>query len=120
MGLRVLLLSVPLLAACAASPAPALVSPRVAARRAQCAEENPLDAAARVGCEADRARAAAPPAPPRRAQRRAPGAPLVLVLPSAPAAPAGQGLVDYGRQLAAPPVRCTSIRMGAFVSTGCQ
>jgi len=122
MAPRFLLLCLPLLAACAASPAPAPVDPAAAARRAQCAEEHPLDDGARLGCESDRARAVATtrrvldkPAP-----RRHRTAPLVLVLDSGAPAPAGQGLMDYGRQLAAPPVQCTSIRAGAFVSTSCR
>lgn len=121
MAPRILLLTLPLLAACAASPAAAPVNPAALARAAQCAEENPLDAEAQLGCESDRARAAAPaPSPQRRAPQRASAAPLVLVLGATAPAPAGQGLADYGRQLAASPVRCTSIRMGAFVSTACR
>jgi hypothetical protein len=116
-------LLLPLLAACAASPAPAPVDPTAAARRAQCAEEHPLDGMAAVACESDRARLVAARSPAKRSSthRRATGAapaPVVLVVPSAPHA--GQGLVDYGRQLAAPPVNCTSIRMGSFTSTSCR
>ncbi len=116
-------LLLPLLAACAASPAPAPVDPAAAARRAQCAEEHPLDGMAARACESDRARLVADrrplaaPRPRRNAAVTAP-APVVLVVPAAPHA--GQGLVDYGRQLAAPPVNCTSIRMGSFTSTSCR
>ena len=126
MSPRVTTLFLPLLlAACAASPAPAPVDPRAAARAAQCAEEHPLDSGAALACERARAPRVAVSRPsPRPAARRngavtAP-APVVLVLPGAAPTNAGQGLVDYGRQLAAPPVTCTTIGMGAFASTSCR
>lgn len=123
MTLRAFAVLVPLLAACAASPAPAPVDPSVARRARLCAEEHPLDAMARVGCESDRGRLAAVARPlpqPRSRGNAAVTARVapVVVLPSAP--PAGQGLADYGRQLAAPPVRCMTIGMGAFASTSCR
>lgn len=126
MSPRVTTLFLPLLlAACAASPTPAPADPAAAARRAQCAEEHPLDGSAALACESDRGRlaAAARPSPAPRVRRSsgaAAPAPLVLVLPAAPTSNPGQGLVDYGRQLAAPPVRCTTIGMGAFASTNCR
>lgn len=123
MSLRILLVCLPAItAACAAAPSAPPVDPARAARMAQCADENPLDRMAQLGCESDRARLVAsrsPVAAPARS-RPAAGAPVVLVVPAAPVEPAGQGLTDYGRALAAGPVRCTSLRMGAFVSTSCR
>jgi hypothetical protein len=121
MTLRAFAIVLPLLAACAASPAPSAVDPSVARRARLCAEEHPLDAMARVGCESDRGRLAAVsrPLPQHRPRGNAAvTAPVVLVAPSGP--PAGQGLADYGRQLAAPPVRCMTIGMGAFATTTCR
>ena len=115
MAPRLLLLALRVLpAACSTTPEPAYPS-RVAR---QCADENPLDRAAQIGCVSDRERLAAAAAP-EGDREPEPDAPVVLVAPSAPA---GQGLVDYGRQLAAPPVRCTSAYHGylGIVSTRCR
>lgn len=120
---RTLALALPLLAACAAAPTPAPIDPAVARARTLCADEHPLDEAARLSCESDRGRLVAAARPRRSpASGFSPSNEATVVVIAAPSESAGQGLVDYGRQLAAPPVRCTSHRMGyiGIRTTSCR
>lgn len=119
MTLRTLALALPLIAACAAAPTSAPVDPAVARARTLCADEHPLDEAARVACERTRAPrvARAPVASGFSSSNE--GSTVVVLLPASGAG-AGQGLVDYGRQLAAPPIRCTTIGFGSFARTTCR
>lgn len=114
------------LPACVATPERPAVDPAAARRAALCADEHPLDAAARAGCESDRGRLAQADRRPLVAAKRPTNdaltdgpAPVVVVVGSG-SGNAGQGLIDYGRQMAAPPVRCTAVRMGALVSARCR
>lgn len=99
----------PLLLSLAACSATVDRDPSTARSARWCAEEHPIDAGARLLCE-DARGVTPPPAAPARA----------VYVVAAPTTNAGQGLIDYGRQLAARPVRCTSIGMGSFTRTTCR
>lgn len=130
--MRALLLCLPLLAACAASAAAPPVDLALASQRAQCAEVNPLDTVERDACVnayiGARRRAAARQADydrDRAEERHARQASQDEGARQSAATAAafeglGQSMQNFGRQLSAPPVRCTSIRMGAFVQTTCR
>lgn len=98
-----------LLPACAESLDSPADDPAAFHRARLCAEENPLDRAAQRDCEQGRARLADP------APSDDNGPTVALTAPNL-----GQGLIDLGRQMAAPPVLCTSVRVGSFVSTTCR
>lgn len=73
-----------------------------------CAEEHPLNTGDRRACERARGVTAA---------RQRPAPRVVYVTTEEDA---GQGMVDYGRQLSARPIRCTSTGLGTFVRTVCR